>query len=343
MVSLSLVTTESKPPITDSLPKLVELVSQAKDVLIGTHLNPDGDAIGSALAVSLWLDKLGVRNEVICHNALPGYLHFLPGHERVTLRPTRTGHDLGMVLDLDSLDRLGSCKPYFEAVPHLILIDHHQPHEMPGNLRIVDSTAPATAAILCDAFQNLLSTDPALFGGSIGADIAECLLTGLVTDTGSFRYPNTTAQSLHQAAWLVEQGANLFRVTDECYLNRDEQAVQLLREALNLMKSDCNGRLAWAVLPPELYTKLGAQEEHTEGIVNEILSARPVQAAFVLRAGKFGKVKGSLRSKGDLDVAKVAQQIGGGGHKNASGVTVEDSLEGAEATVVQALKEALGC
>lgn len=333
-------TTESKPLITDSLPRFLELIDQARDVLIGTHLNPDGDAIGSALAVSLWLDKRGVRNEVLCHNSPPGYLQFLPGQGRVRQLPERSGHDLAIVLDLDSLERLGSCRLYFEAVPHLILVDHHQPHEAPGDLRIVDPTAPATAAILCEVFDTMGRQSES---SVLDPDIAECLLTGLVTDTGSFRYPNTTAQSLHQAAWLVEHGANLFRVTDEVYLNRDEQAVLLLREALNIMKTDCGGKVAWAVLRPELYQRLGAEEEHTEGIVNEILSARHVRAAFVLRAGKNGKVKGSLRSKGDLDVAKVAQQIGGGGHKNASGVTIEDSLEGAEATVVRALKEALGC
>jgi phosphoesterase RecJ-like protein len=332
------VTLESNPPLTDSLPKLLELFSQAKDVLIGTHLNPDGDAIGSALAVSLWLDKLGVANEVLCHNDPPGYLQFLPGSERVRQTPVRTGHDLGIVVDLDSLERLGSCRPHFEPMPHLVLIDHHVPHEMPGDLRIINVEAPATASILTDLFQLLDDRQSAIDG-----QIAECLLTGIVTDTGSFRYPNTTAHSLHQAAWLVEHGASLFRVTDECYLNRDVQALQLLREALDRMKTDCGGRLAWTVLPPELYDELGAKEEHSEGIVNEILSPRPVRAAFVLRAGKNGRVKGSLRSKGDLDVAAVAQKIGGGGHKNAAGVTIVDTLEGAERTLVEALKEAIGC
>ncbi|MBS1723240.1 MAG: bifunctional oligoribonuclease/PAP phosphatase NrnA [Armatimonadetes bacterium] len=331
------VTTESNPPFTEQFQELLRLVKQSGDVLIGTHLNPDGDAIGSALAVSHWLDGLGVRNEVLCHNEPPGYLRFLPGSDRLRREPERSGHQLGIVVDLDSLDRLGSCRPYFEALPTLVLIDHHQPHEMPGDLRIVDPASPATAAILTDLFackQNPVAVD---------IKIAECLMTGLVTDTGSFRFPNTTAHSLHQAAWLQERGAQLSKVADEVYLNRDEQAVRLLGEAIHLMKTACAGRLAWVVLPPSLFEQLGALEEHTEGIVNEILSIRTVSAAFVLRAGKFGKVKGSLRSKGDLDVAKVAQAIGGGGHKNAAGVTLEGSLEVAESVVVKAMSEALGC
>ncbi|MBS1715357.1 MAG: bifunctional oligoribonuclease/PAP phosphatase NrnA [Armatimonadetes bacterium] len=333
-------TTESNPPLTSLVDRLLECLSESRDVLIGTHLNPDGDAIGSALAVSLWLDKKGIPNEVLCHNMPPGYLQFLPGSGRVRQVPSRSGHDLGIVVDLDSLERLGSCRASFEAFERLVLIDHHQPHESPGTLRIVDPKAPATAAILCDLFAEVGRKTAA---DVVDADMADCLLTGLLTDTGSFRFPNATAHSLHQAGWLLEHGASLTKVADEVYLNRDEPAVRLLGEAIRSMRMDCDGRLAWVVLTPETFQAFHAEEEHTEGIVNEILSVRSVRAAFVLRAGKYGKVKGSLRSKGGLDVAKVAQQIGGGGHKNAAGVTIDGTLDEAERIVVAALKEALRC
>ncbi len=331
---------ESDSHFTEDAKELLAHLGKANRVLIGTHLNPDGDAIGSALAVSLMLEQLGIANDVVCHNLPPGYLSFLPGSDRVRTSPPRHDYDLAMVLDLDALDRLGSCRASFESVPFLILIDHHQPHEMPGNLRIVDPSAPATASILLHLFLAIESLDSRF---SVNSEIAECLLTGLVTDTGSFRYPNASASSLRQAAWLVDKGATLSKVTDEVYLNRDEQAIFLLREALNQMKIGCQGQLAWAVLTPEMFQKVSALEEHAEGIVNELLSNKNVKASFVLRSGKFGKVKGSLRSKGDLDVSKVAQSIGGGGHKNASGVTIEGTLQDAEAIVVKALSEALGC
>lgn len=295
--------------------------------------------MGSALAVSHWLDGLGVTNQVLCNNDAPGYLQFLPGADRVKQAPEGKDFDLGFILDLESLDRLGSCRPYFEHLPHIVVIDHHEPFEMPGDLRIVTTEAPATASILCDVFG--YPGDNEKF--KVTPEIATCLLTGLVTDTGGFRYPNASARSLHQAGWLVERGASLFQVSDECYLNRDEPAVHLLARALSNIQMDCDHRIAWVILRPEWYEELGALEEHTEGIVNEVLSIRSVRAAFVLRQGKFGKVKGSLRSKGSLDVAAVAQSIGGGGHKNAAGVTIEASLEDAEQTVVTALKVALGC
>ncbi|MCW5936407.1 MAG: bifunctional oligoribonuclease/PAP phosphatase NrnA [Fimbriimonadaceae bacterium] len=308
-------------------------VLAAKRVLIGTHLNPDGDAIGSALATSHVLDGLGIANDVVTHDAPPNYLGFLPGIERVGRESSDAGFDLGIALDLDSLERLGSLRATFEALPRLILVDHHIPHEAPGNVRIVDTTAPATAAILADLF----SAEPEI----VDRRIAQCLLTGLVTDTGGFRFPNTSAHSLAQAAWLIERGGDLPQVMAECFLQRDEQAVRLMGAAIQRMKMDCGGRLAWAALPAELYQSLGARDEHTEGIVNELLSVRTVQVAAVLRPGKHGRVKGSLRSKGSLDVAAVARQIGGGGHKNAAGLTYDGSLEDAERDIIDALKQCL--
>lgn len=327
-------TQESDPRLTESF---YDTVRSASDVLIGTHLNPDGDAIGSALAVSLWLDGLGIPNEVLCHNLPPSYLEFLPSSDRLSQSPRRKGHDLAISVDLDSLDRLGSVRPWIESVPRLILVDHHIPHEMPGDLRIVDPSSPSTASILTDLFARLEPRP----GATFTPGMATCLLTGLVTDTGGFRFPNTTAGSLHHAAFLVERGASLSQVMDECYLNKDEQSVRMLALALGDMKMSSDKRLAWVVLRPEWFERLGAGDEHTEGIVNEILSVRTVEAAFVIRAGKNGKVKGSLRSKGTIDVAKIAQSIGGGGHKNAAGVTLEDTLERAERTIYSHLVEAL--
>ncbi len=316
----------------EALPSLRAVLAGARGVRLGTHLNPDGDAIGSALGLSLWLDRLGVPHEVLCHNEPPGYLRFLPGSDRVLAEPTRPA-DVGIVLDLEALERLGSCRPYFEGLTRLVVIDHHIPHEAPGDLRIVSTAAPATCSILVDLLDG---SDP-----GIDADVATCLLTGIVTDTGSFRFSNTTARCLHQAARLVELGASAAQVASECYLNRDEAAVRLLGEALHRVRTDMDGRLAWVALPAELFDRLGAKEEHTEGIVNEVLSVRTVQIAAVLRPGKNGKVKGSLRSKGDLDVAAVAREIGGGGHKNAAGVTYTGTLEEAETVIMEGLRRCL--
>jgi phosphoesterase RecJ-like protein len=257
----------------------------------------------------------------------------LPGTNRIRLERPDAAYDLGIVVDLECLERLGRHQDTFRSLPHLVIIDHHVPHESPGDLRIVDVGAPATACILTELLDGA--------GAGIAPDTAECLLTGIVTDTGCFRYPNATAASLHQAARLIEAGADLSRVTMHVYTSRSEAAVRLLGAALCDMKQTAGGDIAWAVLSPELYRKLGATDEHTEGIVNEILSIDRVRIAAVLRVGASGVVKGSLRSKGEIDVAAVAQKLGGGGHRNASGVTLDMSLEDAESTLVEALKECL--
>jgi bifunctional oligoribonuclease and PAP phosphatase NrnA len=311
----------------------VTLLRGARRVAVGTHLNPDGDAVGSALAFSHWLDKLGVEHDVYCHNEAPGYLGFLAGVDRIQTVRDRDDHDVGVALDLDALDRLGRHREAFEGLPQLVVIDHHVPHESPGNLRIVDVAAPATAGILTDLWADALP--------GVDRQIAQCLLVGLVTDTGSFRFPNTTAHALHQAAWLVERGADVAEIADFVYLNKDDEAVRLLGIALNRVKTASGGRLAWATLPLSAFQEAGAREEHNEGIVNEILSMRSVLVAAVLRESAPGRIKGSLRSKGDIDVSSVAKAMGGGGHRNAAGLSLETTMEKAERLVVGALKACL--
>jgi phosphoesterase RecJ-like protein len=309
-------------------------VRAAKGVLIGTHLHPDGDAVGSALAVSHILDQLEVEHEVLCADPPSYYLKFLPGTERIRQKPKGDGHSLGILLDLEARNRLGNVNKYFDECSRLIVIDHHIPMEYPGDLRIVHVESPATCSILLDLFKE---SDI-----KITPQIADCLLTGILTDTGNFRYPNTDAHSLHTAGYLLEQGANLPRITEEVYMRKERPAMELSARAVLSMKTACGGRLAWATLPVSLFEELGANEQHSEGVANELLCVKDVMVAAVLREGKPGKVKGSIRSLGNIDVAAAVGQFGGGGHANAAGVSFSCSLEEAEDQLVEALKQCLG-
>jgi phosphoesterase RecJ-like protein len=302
----------------------------SEGVLVGTHVQPDGDAVGSALAASHWLDALGVRNQPLCHHVPPPYLQFLPGIERMAQAPTLAA-DTGLVLDLESLVRLGSLEGPFAALPRMALVDHHLPHERPGDMRVVAVQAPATASILMDLID---AGEPGLT-----PEIATCLATGIVTDTGSFRFPNTTPHSLHQAARLLEAGADLAQIASEVYLNKDDAAVRLLGLVLARVQTTDSGRLAWASVPVSLFEQAGAEEFHTEGIVNEILSMRSVEAAFLVREARPGKVRASLRSKGGVDVAAIAQRFGGGGHRAAAGASFDGPVEEAERMLVEAFEQ----
>ena len=304
----------------------------ARSVLISTHLNPDGDALGSALAVSHYLDQLEIPNEVICNNLAPYNLEFLPGVNRVRLEPTRE-HDLAIVLDLDSLHRLGRTQDPIEACGRMILIDHHVPHEEPGHLRIVDTASPATALILT----RLLHACKARFT----PELATCLLAGIVTDTGSFRYRNTTPEALEAAADLLQHGGDIVQVCEEVYQRKPLMSVKLLGKTLDHMVLDCNDRLAYSQLTAKDFAETGAGEPHTEGLVNELLFINTVQIAFVIREPSPGKVRASIRSRGPYDVATAVRPFGGGGHRNAAGCTFEEPIEDAKKKLVEALKECL--
>lgn len=317
-------------------PELVEAfrreISGATSVLIGTHLNPDGDALGCALGMSHYLTQEGIANEVVCHHAPPFNLQFLPGIAKVRQCPSGE-HDLGIIVDLDSLERLGSLAPHFAGLPRLVVIDHHVPHEAPGDVRIVDTHAPATAVIIARLFEAM--------GVEVTPEMATCLLTGVVTDTGSFRFRNTTAESLSVAARLVEAGGNINRISEEVFQRKPLSSARLLGYLLERMTLEIDDRLCYGVLDFQDFLQTGAEDVDTEGFVNELLSIRTVEIAAIFREPKPGRVRVSLRSRGDHDVAAVAREIGGGGHKNAAGCSFEAEIEEALELVLPRLRACL--
>jgi phosphoesterase RecJ-like protein len=302
-------------------------------VLIGTHLNPDGDALGCALAMSHYLDGLGVQNEVICHHLAPKNLQFLPGVNRIRLTPSQEKYDLGIVLDLDSMERLGNTEQYFTGCSRTIVIDHHVPHQAPGDLRIVDTKAPATAVILTRLLLYL--------NAEITAEIATCLLTGIVTDTGSFRFRNTTAEALSLSAGLLEHGGDIGTVAEEIFQRKPLASAKLLGVTLDHMLLDSDDRLAWSVIHYRDFEMSHAKDEDTEGFVNELLSIETVQIAAILREAKPGRTRCSLRSRGKHDVAAVARVFGGGGHKNAAGCTFDSPPDEAVDQLIPEMRRCL--
>jgi phosphoesterase RecJ-like protein len=308
-------------------------IENASSVLIGTHLNPDGDALGSALAMSLYLDQLGVENEVLCHHAPPPNLQFLPGVKRIRQEPKHEKHDLGVVLDLDSTERLGNTAVYFERCPRLVVVDHHVPHEAPGDLRIVDTHASATAVILSRILLELET--------EISPEMATCLLTGIVTDTGSFRFRNTTPESLHLAAQLLERGGDINRVSEEIFQRKPLSGARLLGTLLESFILECDGKLCWGALRLQDFEAAQAGDEDTEGFVNELLSIDTVQIAAIFREPKAQRIRVSLRSRGDYDVAEVAREFGGGGHRNAAGCSFDAYLDEVVHMLVPRLRKCL--
>jgi phosphoesterase RecJ-like protein len=258
---------------------------------------------------------------------------FLPGVERIRQKPVQSHHDLGIVLDLDAVDRLGSTAPYFAECDRLVVIDHHIPHQAPGDLRIIDTTAPATAVILT----RMLKRVDARFSPKM----ATCLLTGIVTDTGSFRFRNTTPEALSLSAFLIEQGGDINLVSEEIFQRKPLSSTRLLGHMLDTMRLESKNRIAMGVLKLRDFEATGANDEDTEGFVNEMLFIDSVQIAAILRESIPGKIRCSIRSRAAYDVAEVAREFGGGGHRNAAGCTFDMPLDKAETTLMARLKVCL--
>ncbi len=289
------------------LQRFFETLDKAENVLIGAHLNPDGDTIGSALAIAHYLEEIGVDYEVLCHHPAPYNLQFLPGVEKVRQIPKRKDFDVGIVVDLSSMERLGSIRKYFNHCQTLMIVDHHLTEEPPGDICLIDSTSPATAQILAKLFKsyqkNFVFTK----------EFSTCLLTGIVTDTGGFKWSNTTAESLELSAELMQTGGNLFQINQEIYHSRPLSSIRLLGKTLQIMKTSCSQKLAWASLSQNIFCETGASEEQTDGLVNELLGIEKIQIAATLRESEGQLIRVSLRSKVGYDVAEIANQFGGGG------------------------------
>lgn len=316
-------------------PALLAELRAAGSVIVGSHVNPDGDALGSVLAFSFALDQLGVEHQVLMHHDPPRNLEFLPGLERVGRECRWETPDLAVILDLEAKSRLGeSVLGAFESAKRVVVIDHHVPHESPGDLRIVSVKSPATAAILCDLFLAAPEVE-------ITPDMATCLLTGIVTDTGSFRFPNTTSHSMHVSASLLEAGADLRTIIEQVYMTKTFPSVKLFGRFLADMRTAENGQIVWSTISYDQFEQAGATDEDTEGFVNELLAIDGVQLAMVLREKAPGVIRGSLRSRGEYDVAAAARPFGGGGHAKAAGVSFDGDLAAAETLMVEALKQCL--
>lgn len=314
--------------------KISEAIQEAQSFLIVAHLNPDGDAFGSMLALAHALKLLGKKNvEYVCTEGVPHLYKFLSGSENALLKPTLSSYDLAVALDCDGKSRLGDAEPYLDLATKVICIDHHGGNNVFGNISWVDSQAAATGELVFELIKDLQIP--------IDKPIATSLLTALMSDTGSFRFPNTTAHTFSIAQELLQAGANTSQVSSHLYEEKIFSTVKLQGIALGRLEKSCRDQIVWAYLKLSDYADACAQEEETEGIINQIRSVKGSRVAVLFRETSEGGIKVSLRSRNDLDVSAIARQFGGGGHRLASGCTVQDTLEGAENQILSVLSDAL--
>ncbi|MDM7461654.1 MAG: bifunctional oligoribonuclease/PAP phosphatase NrnA [bacterium] len=313
----------------DTFRRAIAHIAEAESFLIVPHLHPDGDALGSALGLYHALKQIGkTAVTVVSHDSVPEIYRFLPDWEHVQLEhPHHTTYDLAIVVDQSQLSRAGKHERLARAARAILQIDHHMPLEPFADVRLVDTAAAATAELVYRLLRAMHVP--------LTPEIATCLLTGIVTDTFSFKFPNTTPRTLRIAAALQQAGADLSFINEQVFETRSFSAVKLLGLALSTLQRTSDGAIAWVAIPRRAFEEAHAHEEETEGIVNFVRSQRGEQVAMMLRDSPNGTVRASLRSRGKVTVAQLAQQFDGGGHENAAGCTLETSLAEAEMILVQ--------
>lgn len=293
---------------------ILKLLRGGERFLVCSHSRPDGDSVGSMLAMGMLIEQMGKRADLVIADRIPHVYRVLPGVHRIrSARRVDGPCDAVILLECDSPERTGlrGLERHF-----LINIDHHASGRDFGNLNWIDRQAASVG--------ELVYRLAAAAGAAITPEMATCLYTTVLTDTGGFCYGATQAATFGLARDLVLAGADPLAIAQNVYFSTPASKLLLLGAALANLKRE--GRLAWLWVTHQDMLRANAAEEDAEGVVNFALSISGVEAAFFLRELPEGEIRLSLRSKGRIDVAAIAAQLGGGGHENASGCTLDGPL-----------------
>ena len=320
-------------PLVGSIEDLLRVVRENQIFLVASHVNPEGDAIGSALALAEGLERMGKEVTIFFDDRVPYLYSFMPHVERVTHDVTGRVFDVTIAVDCGELERLGKG---FERIGErgiFVNIDHHSSNDLFGDINIVDEDASATGEMIYRILKG--------FGVPITSTIATNLYVALLMDTGSFRYSSATPEAFRIAAELVEKGVNPWEVAKRIYESHPVERLRLLGQSLGTIELRCGGRLAIMVVTRQMYESCGATEEMTESFVNYPRSIKGVKVAVFMREIGERSYKFSLRAKEEIDVSRIAALFGGGGHRRAAGCVVEGDLEEVKERMVKAIERFL--
>lgn len=287
--------------------------------LLATHVNPDGDAIGSLGALALVLEGMGKQVVAYCQDEVPEFLRFLPYADRIVREISGLDRfEVAVVLDCGAFDRIGSAVEVLQHVGKIIHIDHHSSSGDFGQLNLVRPECSSTAEILYEIFQAI----PV----SLTPEVAENIYTAILTDTGSFRFANTTARTLAIAAEMVSLGVAPEKVAGEIYDSMSPERIELLARSLNTLTLRSNGRVAAMHVSRRMLEETGTSFIDTDGFVNYPRAISSAEIAIFFRELAADEVNVSLRSRSGHDVAEFARIHGGGGHHNAAAFRLGGSL-----------------
>ncbi len=313
------------------LSQVVELIENKQNFAITTHIKPDGDGVGSSLGLCWLLRSLGKSAEVVVRGDIPLAYRSLPGAGDIRdIEMVDKIYDAIFVIECSDLQRPGIVGLDEQFT---VNIDHHATSEHFGTVNWIDSTASAVGEMI----YNLVKA----IGGRVTREIAECVYMALVTDTGSFHFSNTTERTLKVASELIKAGAKPAEISEAVYNNYPWSRIELMRQVMSTVKRDESGKVASLRQTLKMREEAEAVDGDNNGFVNIPLAARDILACVYMREIGENAYRVSLRSKGDINVAKVAERWGGGGHRNAAGLRIEGDWNEKEEELVEAVRDAV--
>lgn len=306
--------------------EIISCINKSKSVLVLSHKNPDGDALGSSLGLALALRSIGKRADCFSVGKISEIFDFLPGIGIFAEKVESAHYDLVILLDCATFARVGivNIKGIIPSFNRLVVIDHHPQNDVENDDNLIFWINEKKSSTSLMVYELLRDMDI-----RINKDIATCLLTGIFTDTGGFQHSNTDAESLNAAAELMKKGARIDKISYNMFSNKSIPAIKLWGKALSRIKTDPQTGMAVSYINIEDIEDAGAKKEDLDGLISVINTVSDADFSLLLTELNGQKIKGSLRSEDykGIDVSRIAKSLGGGGHKLASGFEVEGNME----------------
>ena len=314
--------------------KIIQQLTTSSRVLVASHSKPDGDAIGSLLAMGIALERIGCEVTRYNESAIPAVYRFLPSVDSIQRQLTDLDRfDTAVILDCGGLDRVGSAVDAITTIPAIVNIDHHTTNTRFGQYHLVDVNACATSEIIYRLIQAM--------GLELDVEMATAIYTGILTDTGSFRFSNTNRAAFSICEAMVAIGVNPSAVAQHVYGTYSLGRIKLLNLALDSIEISSNGHISIMTVTREMLSDTGTQPEDADGLINYARRIQDVKVAALIHELENGNGESrgrkrfhvSLRSDGSVDVSRIASDFGGGGHAGAAGFSVESSLAELKKTI----------
>lgn len=315
-----------------TLDEILKEIEKAESFVITAHENPDGDAVGSCLAFATILKELGKENIDVLFKEYPAVFRNLPNTDLIKTEATRNMYDMAIVMDCPDLQRVyKEYHQYFENAKVTVEFDHHLKNAMFADYDVVNPAAPACSEILVSSFQYM--------GFEISKDVAKCLLTGIITDTGGFRFESTTRETFEFAGWALSKGVNVSKIYKDSLMTKSKAQFEAEKRAVDRLEFYDNDRITFTYMTKEDERALNIQSGEFDGIAGIGTTIEGVEVAIFARERDDG-FKLSFRSN-QIDVADICMLYGGGGHKLAAGCTINASLEDVRRAVIEETKKHL--